>query len=180
MRYTVDKVFTAPSNFNGDKALGLDGFMLAFWQFSWEIVKADIMRMFKEFFETGKFVKNLNTTFLVLVLKKGGAEDFKDIRLISLVGSLYKLLVEVLANRLKMVMHRLINRAQNTFVEERQIMNASLLVNEVIDSMLKRKEKGALCKLDIEKGYDKIKWNCIIKVLQKMGFGAVEKQNLCF
>ena len=29
-------------------------------------------------------------------------------------------------------------------------MDASLLANEVIDPMLKRKEKGVLCKLDIE------------------------------
>ena len=54
------------------------------------------MRMFKEFFETGKFVKNINTTFMVLVLKKGGAEDFKDFRPISMVGSLYKLLARSL------------------------------------------------------------------------------------
>ena len=30
------------------------------------------MRMFKELFETEKFVKNLNTTFLVLVPKNEG------------------------------------------------------------------------------------------------------------
>ena len=30
-----------------------------------------------------------------------------------------------------------------------------------------------LCKLDIEKAYDQINWNCILKVLQKMGFGAM-------
>ena len=51
-------------------------------------------------------------------------------------------------------------------------MDASLLANEIIDSMIKRKEKGILCKLDIEKAYDQINWNRIIKVLQKMGFGA--------
>ena len=33
-------------------------------------------------------------------------------------------------------------------------MDASLIANEVIDSMDKRKEKGILCKLDIEKAYD--------------------------
>ncbi|RVW36927.1 hypothetical protein CK203_094920 [Vitis vinifera] len=37
------------------------------------------------------------------VPKKGGAEDLKDFRLISLVGSLYKLLAKVLANRIKKV-----------------------------------------------------------------------------
>ena len=44
------------------------------------------------------------------------------------------------------------------------------MANEAIDTMIKRKEKGVLFKLDIEKTYDRINWNCIIKVLQKMGF----------
>ena len=59
------------------------------------------MAVFRDFFVTGKFVKSLNSTFLVMVPKKEGANDFKDFRPISLVGSLYKLIAKVLANRLK-------------------------------------------------------------------------------
>ena len=78
-------------------------------------------------------------------LEKGGAEDFKNYRPISLVGSLYKLLVKVLAKRLKRLMHKLINRAQNAFVEGRQIMDASLMVNEDIDTMIKKEgERGVV------------------------------------
>ena len=66
-------MFIALSNLNGDKAPSSNGFTFAIWKLSWEIVKVDIMRMFKDFFETGKFVKNLNTTFLVLVSKRGAA-----------------------------------------------------------------------------------------------------------
>ena len=51
-------------------------------------------------------------------------------------------------------------------------MDASLMANEAIDKMIKRKDKGVFCKLDIEKAYDRNNWNCIIKVLQKMGFGV--------
>ena len=46
--------------------------MIAFWHFFWEIVEVDIVRMFKDFFEIGNFVKNLNTTFIVMVPKKRG------------------------------------------------------------------------------------------------------------
>ena len=54
-------------------------------------------------FLRGKFVRSLNSTFLVLVPKKGGAEDLRDYRPISLVGGLYKILAKVLVNRLKKV-----------------------------------------------------------------------------
>ena len=121
--------------------------------------------MFRDFHETGKFVRSLNTTFIVMIPKKGGAKDFKDFRPISLVGSLCKLLAKVLANRLKRVMGKLVNKAQNTFVGGRQILDDPLIANEIIDLALKKKEKQVLCKLDIEKAYDHINWNFLTKIL---------------
>ena len=73
---------------------------MAFWQNSWVFVKLEVMNFFKDLHEQGKFVRSINATFVVLVPKKGGAEDLKDYRPISLVGSLYKWLAKVLANRL--------------------------------------------------------------------------------
>ena len=123
------------------------------------------MRMFPDFYETGKFVRSLNAMFIVMIPKKGGVEDLKDFRPINLVGSLYKLLAKVLANRLKRVMSSFKNKAQNAFVGGRQILDASLIANEVIDSMVKKKERGILCKLDIEKAYDNINWKFLFGVL---------------
>ena len=67
---------------------------------------------------------SLNPTFIVMVPEKEWAKDFKDFRPISLVGSLYKLIAQVLANILKKVEDRVINKAQNAFVEGRQILDA--------------------------------------------------------
>ena len=61
---------------------------------------------------------------------------------------------------------------QNAFVMGRQILDVSLIANEVIDSWQKRKEKGLICKLDIEKAYDSINWQFLLKALQKIGFGS--------
>ncbi|RVX21268.1 putative ribonuclease H protein [Vitis vinifera] len=113
----------------------------------------------------------VNATFLVLVPKRGGAEDLKDFRPISLVGSLYKLLAKVLANRIKKVMGKVISESQNAFVEGRQILDAVLIANEAVDSRLKDNVGGVLCKLDIEKAYDRVSWSFLLAVLKEMGFG---------
>ena len=60
-------------------------------------MKDEILGFFKEFYEHNRFVKSLNATFLVLIPKKSNIEDFKDLRPISLVGGLYKILTKVLA-----------------------------------------------------------------------------------
>lgn len=66
---------------------------------------------------------------------------------------------------------KVVSQAQNAFVEGKQILDAVLIANEAIDSMLKMNENRVLCKLDIEKVYDHISWNFLLIVMQKMGFG---------
>ncbi|KAJ9673635.1 hypothetical protein PVL29_023281 [Vitis rotundifolia] len=170
--FTEEEIYCALMELNGDKAPGPDGFTLAFWQDCWDFLKVEIVDMFKEFYEQRSFVKSLNTTFLTLIPKKGGAEDLGDFRPISLLGGLYKLMAKVLANRLKKVLDKLVSEDQNAFVRGRQILDASLIANEVVDYWKKLKEKGLICKLDIEKAYDSINWSFLMKVLSKMGFGV--------
>ena len=107
--FSVNEVVSALCDLSRDKAPGPDGYSLAFWQSSWDLVK-EVMGFFREFHEHGRFVKSLNSTFLVLVQKKGDVEGFRDFRPISLVRGLYKLLVKVLANRLKKVVGKVVFR----------------------------------------------------------------------
>ena len=86
-------------------------------------------------------------------------------------GGLYKILAKVLANRIKRVMDQIISQTHPAFVKGRQILDAVLIANEVVDSILRRKENGIMCKLDIEKTYDHISWEFLFQVLEMMGFG---------
>ena len=93
-----------------------------------------------------------------------------DFRPISLVGSLYKLLAKILANRSKRVVGKVISNSQHAFVEGRQILDVVLIAKEALDSRLKSVKGGSICKMDIEKAYDHVNWGFLLAILDKMGF----------
>ena len=68
--FREEEVFTAQNEMDGDKALGLDGFSIAFYQASWHFVKGEIMEMFRDFHANETFIKRLNATFLLLIPRR--------------------------------------------------------------------------------------------------------------
>ena len=47
-----------------------------------------------------------------------------------------------------------------------------LIANEIVDSTLRRKKCGLVCKLDIEKAYNSISWKFLYHVMGRMGFSS--------
>ena len=170
-KFLEEEVLATIARLHGEKASGRDGFPIVLWSFRWEFMKDEVMGFFKEFYEQKKFMRSLNATFLVMIPKKGIVEDIKDYKPISLLGGLYKILAKVRGNRLRRVIDKVLSPSQNAFVEERQILNATLIANEVVDSMLRRNDGGLISKLDIEKAYDHLNWKFVLEVMRRMGFG---------
>jgi len=103
-----EEILEALKEAKGDKALGLDGSTMAFFQKCWSVLEADVLAFFADFHRQCVFEKSLNAAFLSLIPKKANAINIKDFRPISLVSSLYKLLSKVLAHRLQRVLDKLI------------------------------------------------------------------------
>lgn len=72
----------------------------------------------------------------------------------------YKIISKILANRLRLSLPALINRAQNAFIEGRQIMDNILLAQEgVRDYQLKSGKPRCTLKIDIMKAFDSVSWD---------------------
>ena len=101
-----------------------------------------------------------------LVPKKADEVEMKDFWPISLVGGMYKIASKVLANRLKIVLGKLISYSQNAFIGGCQILDSVLIANECLDAHMRSGTPGVICKLDLEKAYDHVNWSFLLYLLK--------------
>ena len=170
--FLKEEVIQVLREMEGDKAPSPDDFTMAFFHKCWSVVEKDVMDFLDYFLRHSMFERSLNALFLTLIPKKCNAVYIKDFCPISLVGSVYKLLSKVLANRLRAVLDNLISKSQNSFVGGRQILDSVLIANECLDSRLKSRLPSVVCKLDIEKAHDHVNWEALLYLLGQMGFGV--------
>ncbi|XP_041016205.1 uncharacterized protein LOC121258730 [Juglans microcarpa x Juglans regia] len=84
-----------------------------------------------------------------------------------------ELISKTLANRLKLVLDKIIAKNQSAFIPGTLILDNIIVAYETLHSMKTRsKGKGGsmALKMDISKAYDRVEWNFLKAVMQRMGF----------
>nr|GEV09854.1 RNA-directed DNA polymerase, eukaryota [Tanacetum cinerariifolium] len=112
-----------------------------------------------------------NSSFIILIPKVSNANRVKDFRPISLIGSVYKIVAKILANRLVLVLGDLVSDTQSAFLKERQILDGPFILNKVIQWCKKKKKQSMIFKVDFEKAYDSVRWDFVNTILKKFRFG---------
>jgi len=168
--FHIGEVKAAVWDCDSYKSPGPDGINFGFIMEFWSKMSGDIMRFVGDFHRNGKLTKGINSTFIALIPKVESPKKLNDFRPISLVGSLYKILAKLLANKLKGVVGKVVSETQYAFVSGRQIMDGLLIDNEAVDEERKMKKELLLFKVDFEKAYDSIDWKYLDMVMVKMGF----------
>nr|GEX31496.1 RNA-directed DNA polymerase, eukaryota, reverse transcriptase zinc-binding domain protein [Tanacetum cinerariifolium] len=137
----------------------------------WKIIESDVFEAVKQFFTLGKFPKGCNSCFIALILKIPDANLVKDFRPISLIGSLYKIIAKILANRLVGVLGDIVDEVQSAFIADRQILDGPFILNETLQWCKLKKKPSLIFKVDFEKAYDSVRWDFLDDILRKFGFG---------
>ncbi|KAL2240857.1 UNVERIFIED_CONTAM: hypothetical protein Sindi_0726900, partial [Sesamum indicum] len=99
-----------------DKASGPDGYSSGFFKAAWPIVGQEVTTAVLDFFNTGRLLKQINTTLLALIPKVHAPMTVSDVGPISCCNVLYKIIVKIIIQWLSVILDKLISPGQEAFV----------------------------------------------------------------
>eukprot|EP00253_Pinus_taeda_P015313 PITA_15313 len=169
---TKEEVEEVVNKMAKNKAPGLDGFTIEFYQAAWSFMGNDLLDLVEELRCTKRMHQGLNATFLALIPKNGNLDDPQGFRPISLCNVVYKILATILVNRLKPILPDLIAQEQTGFVKGKQITDGIIVAQEVIHSLKNTRNLGMLIKLDLAKVYDHLSWVYLEGIIKAYRFDA--------
>lgn len=157
---------------DGNKSSGPDGFNFPFIKEFWYLLKNEMRILFDQFHANEVVPKSLLAYFVTLIPKVSSQTTVKELRPISLEGSLYKLPSMVLSRRLAEGMTYIISTSQTSFLRGRNLMDGVLIENEIVDYAKKFKFQCLILKVDFEKAYDSVDWRFLEYMMCRFGFCA--------
>jgi hypothetical protein len=171
--FTTEEVESALFQMAPLKASGLDSLNACFYQTNWPILKDEVCQGVLDIMNNGMMPEGLNMTHVTLIPKLKNPIRVTEFRPISLCNVLYKIISKVLANRLKKILPLIISPTQSAFIPGRLISDNVLVAYETLHTMhtgMKGKKGFMAVKLDMSKAYDRVEWNFLEAVMEKMGF----------
>lgn len=119
---------------------GPDGFPFLFYQIFWEVIKHDLIHLFRDF-DTGQAdLFRLNFVVLTLIPKEADATSLKKFRPIALTNCSFKIFAQACTNRLSRCADRLISTNQTAFIRGRFILESIVSSHEIIHELHRKKE----------------------------------------
>ena len=170
---TITEVEAALKLMKPNKTPGNDGISVEFYKHFWHIIKHTVFDSFNHSLENG-ILSNSQRQGVISLSEKRDRDRLSigNWRPITLLNNDYKLLTKSIAERLKRVMPSIIHPNQTGFIKDRNIAENLRILFDILDDVMKRKLGGMLMTLDIEKAFDTLHWNFMIKSLQTFNFGS--------
>jgi hypothetical protein len=111
-------------SFKKAKSIGPDGWEIEFYLGFYDFFEEELLRVIEEYRISGKVLGALNAIFIDSIPKKYEPRNFDDYKPISLCNSVYKIITNILANKLKGIFFDFILENQIGFLINWQIHKA--------------------------------------------------------
>lgn len=170
MDITKEEIRGAISALSNDKSPSPDGFPVQFYKESIGWFVDDLYSLYIEAIIKGSLGKNVNQGLIKLIPKGGDKTLIKNWRPITLLNVSYKILVKLVARRLKKILPKIVSSTQTRFVKGRYILENLVTCWESLHWAKESRQSGAMLLINVEKAYDRIEWDYIIKMLHSLGF----------
>ncbi|KAL2934590.1 hypothetical protein RDABS01_017709 [Bienertia sinuspersici] len=169
--FSMLDVKNALFSIDGGKSPGPDGFNSSFFKMSWPILGNEICAAVLKFFQTGRFLREINNTNITLIPKVSNPMSVIDFRPIACCNTIYKIISKMLCSRLKELLPDLISEYQSGFIKGRKIFHNICIIQDLIGKYRRKSSPpGCMFKVDIRKAYDSIRWDSLDQLLRKLNF----------
>ena len=168
---TDEEIHNAMFSIPGDKSPGPDGFGTHFFKDTWSTVGTEISAAIKDFFTSGKLLKEVNTTILTLIPKVKCPSSVSEFRPIACCNTIYKCITKVMCARLKSILPAIVSENQGAFIQGRFIGHNIMICQDLVRNFgRKNSSPGCIIKMDMKKAYDSISWQFVEEVLVGLNF----------
>lgn len=150
---------------------GPSGFTAEFFKIFWPVFKELITQAVDEMLEIG-IPNSMKSSITILIPKRGkDRRKVENLRPISLLNVIYKLITKAIALRVRKVIKDIIHQDQTGFIQGRYIGENVRLVLDTIQSCSEDKVSALLLACDMQKAYDSVSWTYLKMAVQRYGFG---------
>ena len=156
-RFNLEELKNVVFGMEKNKAAGPDGFNADFYQYVWPIVHQDLLRLVNDFVDQKINIDRLNYGVVTLVPKGAESDRIQKYIPICLLNVVFKIITQMLVNRLTPVISKVVKNTQTAFINNRFIMDGVVVLHEVLNDLQTKKNAGILFKINFEKAFDKIK-----------------------
>nr|XP_025670270.1 uncharacterized protein LOC112770062 [Arachis hypogaea] len=154
---SLEEIRKAVWDCDSSTASGSDGYNMNLIKKCWGEIGQELTVAVLGFFQSAKLPTEANVTWVALAPKFMGAKEIKDLRSISMVGCVYKVISKVLVRRISLMMPHLVGETQSVFVKGRKIHDGVFIACETVQWLKLRRKQAAIVKLDFQKAYDRVR-----------------------
>ncbi|MCO5562050.1 hypothetical protein L7F22_015676 [Adiantum nelumboides] len=171
--FSVYEVETVVKAMKKEKTPGPNGIQAEVLQELIKYAGQDLCYLLNHWRREDTIQPEFNQGLIKLIPKGQDNMEVKNDRPLTMLNNMYKVMAKALALRVRTVVSQVVHPKQFGFVQGRSVHEAMLNVITAINWAAEQEDEYVMINMDLEKAYDRVSWEYILAVIDRMGFGSL-------